>query len=60
VKVLNQWFDLSKRISKQELKDAVMQMQLYAIKDGMTPDGKEAKRQIREFKEKVREHNKQF
>jgi hypothetical protein len=60
MKVLNQWFDLSKRISKQELKDAVMQMQLYAIKDGMNPDGKEAKRQIREFKEKVREHNKQF
>jgi hypothetical protein len=57
---LEQWFDLSKPISKQDADLTEAQMMLYALKDGMDPDCSEAKRQYREMRKAVREHNAKF
>jgi hypothetical protein len=36
------------------------QMMLYALKDGMNPDGAEAKQQCREMRKAVKAHNEKF
>jgi len=57
---LEQWFDLTERISKFDADLAEAQMMLYAIKDGMDPDNPDARRQYLEMRRAVKEHNKKF
>ena len=58
--MLEQWFDISKKIPKEELDSALEQMVLYAYKDRLDPNSKEVKKELRDFKKKVKEHNKRF
>lgn len=58
--MLEQWFDLNKKISKQDLEEAVEQMQVYALKDGFNINDSNVKKEINDFKRKVREHNRNF
>ena len=57
---LEQWFDITKPIPKADADLTEAQMMLYALKDGMDPDCAEAKRQYREMRKAVREHNEKF
>lgn len=58
--VLAQWFDLSKKIEREDLQIAIDQMALYAIKEGLDPDCAESKREYKAMKNAVRLHNEQF
>lgn len=58
--MLEQWFDVSKKIPKEELELALDQMMLYAYKDGLDPNSKDVKEELRNFKKTVQEHNKRF
>jgi hypothetical protein len=57
---LKQWFDLNKPISKSDADLTEAQIMLYLIKDGIDPDSPEAKRQYREMRKAVKQHNKRF
>lgn len=57
---MNNWFDTTKTIPKEDLEIALSQMALYAYKDGDDPDGKEARRSYRQMKLAVRTFNKRF
>lgn len=57
---LEQWFDLSKPIPKADADLTEAQMMLYALKDGIDPDCAEAKRQYRDMRKAVKEHNEKF
>ncbi len=57
---LEQWFDLSKPIPKTDADLAEAQMMLYAVKDGIDPDSADAKRQYREMRKAVKQHNDKF
>jgi hypothetical protein len=57
---LEQWFDLSKLICKEDADTAESQMILYAIKDDVDPDSIDAKRQYREMYKAVKQHNEKF
>jgi len=57
---LEQWFDISKRISKTEIDLCEAQMMLYALKDNIDPEGSDAQRQINEMKRAVKLHNSKF
>lgn len=57
---LEQWFDITKPISKDDAEDARDQMLLYAFKDGLDPDSHEVKHHLRELKLAVRAHNEKF
>lgn len=54
---LGQWFDLSKRITKDQIELCSAQMALYAWKDGKDPDGPEVCRAVRSLKYAARAHN---
>jgi sugar diacid utilization regulator len=58
--MLEQWFDLSEKISKEELDDALEQMMFYAYKYGLDIDSKEVKQELSTFRKSVYEHNKKF
>lgn len=57
---LKDWFDVTKRIDKEDVALTEAQMMLYAVKDGIDPDGPEAKRQYREMRAAVKAHNAKF
>jgi len=57
---LEQWFDTTKRIPKADADLTEAQMMLYALKDGIDPDSPDAKRQYREMRKAVNQHNEQF
>lgn len=57
---LDQWFDTTKRISKEDADLTEAQMMLYAVKSGIDPDGPSAKRQYREMRAAVKAHNEKF
>ena len=57
---LGQWFDLSKRISKDDIELCSAQMGLYAWKDGDDPDGPRVRRAVRSLKHAARLHNRSF
>ena len=54
---LEQWFDLTQRISKDEIEICSAQMALYAWKDGIDVDGPEVRRAVRSLKHAARNHN---
>lgn len=54
---LEQWFDLSKRITKDQIELCSAQMGLYAWKDGEDPDGPAVRRAVRSLKHAARVHN---
>ena len=54
---LEQWFDLTRQISKDEIELCSAQMGLYAWKDGDDPDGPEVRRAVRSLKHAARNHN---
>lgn len=57
---LDHWFDLTKPIPKAEADLTQAQMMLQALKDGVDPDGAQAKRQYREMRKAVADHNAKF
>lgn len=57
---LEQWFDVTKPIPKSDADLTEAQMMLYALKDGIDPDCPEAKRQYREMRKAVKDHNEKF
>lgn len=57
---LDDWFDTTKRISKDDADITEAQMVLYAVKSGIDPDGPDAKRQYRQMRAAVKAHNAQF
>lgn len=57
---LQQWFDLSKPISRDARETAEAQMALYALKDGDDPCGPEVHRACAELRAAVKKHNAQF
>lgn len=57
---LDQWFDTTRRISKDDAKLTEAQMALNAVKSRIDPDGKEARRQYAEMYRAVKAHNKEF
>jgi primase-polymerase (primpol)-like protein len=54
---LEQWFDTTKPISKSDVDIAEAQMMLYAFEDSADRVNR-AKREYREMRKAVREHNK--
>lgn len=55
---LHQWFDITKRISRQDRVEAEIQMEFYAIKDQAT--NKELKECLNDLRKACRQHNKVF
>lgn len=56
---LKQWFDITKKIDKYELANALDQMELYAVKQGDVSND-ELRTEQRKMKLAVRAHNKAF
>jgi len=54
---LEQWFDLSKRITKEDRKECETQMAWYCHKDGDSTNSKEFKREIAQLRHAVSVHN---
>lgn len=54
---LEKWFDITRPISKSDADLTEAQMMLNALKENMDPDCAEAKRQYREMRKAVKEHN---
>ena len=54
---LEQWFDLTKTISKSDADLTEAQMMLYAVKQEEDPESSEAKAQYREMRRAVKMHN---
>jgi hypothetical protein len=57
---LDQWFDISKRISRDDMELAEAQMALYAVKEGLAPDCAEARQEYRRLRNAVKRHNEAF
>ena len=57
---LDQWFDLSKPISRDDRELCEAQMALYAFKDGLDPNGEEVRRVCHELRIAVKQHNASF
>jgi hypothetical protein len=57
---LEQWFDVTKRIPREDADIAEAQMLLYAVKQDMDPEGDEARQAIKEMRRAVKSHNKKF
>jgi hypothetical protein len=54
---LSQWFDLERPISVADVEVCKAQMALYALKDGLEPDGAEWHGAVAELRRSVRAHN---
>lgn len=54
---LEQWFNLSQPITREQRRQAEAQMALYAIKDGVGPEGKEVRREYEALRNAVAKHN---
>lgn len=57
---LEQWFDLTKPISKADADITEAQMMLYALKQGDDPEAPECKAAYRDMRTAVKAHNKKF
>lgn len=57
---LAQWFDITKKISKLDADTCSAQMALYALKDGLDPNGKQWQDADRQMRLAVRKHNKPY
>jgi hypothetical protein len=57
---LEQWFDVTKRIPREDADITEAQMLLYAAKDNIDPDGDDVQCQIKQMRRAVREHNRKF
>lgn len=57
---LEQWFDVSKRIPRDDADITEAQMLLYAVKQDMDPQGDEVRLEIKEMRRAVKAHNKKF
>jgi hypothetical protein len=57
---LHQWFDLSRRISKDDRRLCEHPMALYALKEGLEPSGPEWDAAVRHLRKAVKEHNAKF
>lgn len=58
---LEQWFDLTKPISKSDADLTEAQLMLYALKQGdLDPDGPEARAEYRKMRKAVANHNTKF
>lgn len=57
---LEQWFDVTRYISKEDADLTEAQMALDAVKQDMDPAGEDAKRQYRQMRAAVKAHNKTF
>lgn len=56
--IVGSWFRTNSRlIDKSELESACDQIRLYALKDGLNPDCKEADDAIKELRSEVKKHN---
>jgi len=56
--ILNQWFDISKRIKKSDLFECLDQMRLYATKGGVSLGSAEHRKELKEMRVRVKNHNK--
>ena len=54
---LDEWFDLSKRISREDCELCEAQMALYAHKQGDEPYGKDWRRACQQLRAAVKQHN---
>jgi hypothetical protein len=57
---LADWFDLSKRISREQRELCEDQMALHALKDGLDPHGREWREAVAELRGAVKEHNRKI
>ncbi len=57
---LHQWFELSRRISRDDRRSCEDKMALYAYKDGMAPNGPKWRAGVAQLQAAVREHNARF
>ncbi len=57
---LDQWFDITQKIPRDDLEEAECQIMLYAYKDGLDPNGKESKDACKSMRDAVKKHNKNF
>ena len=57
---LGQWFDLTKPISRDDREIAEAQMAVYAIKQGLEPEGAEWRQAVAELRAAARAHNRAF
>ena len=54
---LEQWFDTTRRISKEDADLTEAQMLLYAVKSGIDPNGKNARKEYARMRRAVKTHN---
>jgi hypothetical protein len=57
---LEQWFDMSRRISKDDRELCEAQMALYAHKEGLEPKGPEWNATVKSLRKAVKAHNAKF
>lgn len=57
---LDRWFDLSKKITREEVNDAETEIYLCALKEGLKVYHEECQNTIRQLRAAVKEFNKQF
>jgi hypothetical protein len=57
---LDQWFDITKPIPRDDADIAEAQMQLYALKDGEDPQHPDCVRQYKKMRAAVKAHNLTF
>lgn len=57
---IEQWFDLTKPISKMDADEAETQMMLYAVKEDIDPGSPGARRQYKAMRTAVKQHNQKF
>ena len=57
---IEEWFDTAKRIDKDDADLVEAQICLYALKDGIDPEGDEATKAIRQMRAAVKQHNRKF
>jgi hypothetical protein len=59
VGIIGSWFRTNTRIvDDYDLNAACDQIRLYAIKDGVDPDGRDSLTAVKELRDAVKEHNK--
>lgn len=57
---LEHWFDVTRRISRDDLDLCEAEIMSHAVKEGVDPAGPEVREEINEMKRAVKLHNKQF
>ncbi len=57
---IEEWFDTSTRIAKHDTDLAAAQICLYALKEGIDPEGDETTKTIRRMRTAVKQHNRKF